>query len=118
MSDIDRIIRLSKQIESHLERRHGASGKGLHEKISSIERKLDETSVRHLRYIATIRNKLVHEDDYNRIDDKDQFKRRSKAALKAVGLKKGPPKLLIAAILIAILAAIATVITLASGSQP
>ena len=56
------VIKTSKRIESILET-HGATGRGLHEKLSSIESKLDNSLVKNIRFIATVRNKLIHEDD-------------------------------------------------------
>lgn len=78
MSDIELAIRSSKRIESSLVRLFDASGKGLHEKISSVEKKLPVSLVKRIRYIATIRNKLVHEDNYRKMDDRASFKRAVK----------------------------------------
>jgi len=75
MSDIDLAIRSSKRIETTLVRLFNARGKGLHEKLSSVEKKLPAGLVRRIRYIATIRNKLVHEHEYRKIDDRSSFKR-------------------------------------------
>lgn len=52
--------RLSARLENVLETM-GAAGKGLHEKTSSIVLLLPDPLVRRLRYIASVRNKLVHE---------------------------------------------------------
>ena len=62
MSQIETVIRASKQLEQLLEQQYAASGRGLHEKTSSIEAQLDSDTVRRLRKIATLRNKVVHED--------------------------------------------------------
>lgn len=62
MSQIETVIRASKQLEQLLEQHYAASGRGLHEKTSSIEDQLDPETVRGLRKIATLRNKVVHED--------------------------------------------------------
>ena len=62
MSQIETVIRASKQLEQLLEQHYGAIGRGLHEKTSSIEVQLDNDTVRRLRKIATLRNKVVHED--------------------------------------------------------
>lgn len=71
MSQIETVIRASKQLEQLLEQHYGASGRGLHEKTSSIEDQLDSDTVRRLRKIATLRNKVVHEDF--EIDDLTDF---------------------------------------------
>lgn len=56
-----------------LDTEFGATGKGLHEKISSVENQLTPEMVRNMRYLATIRNKLVHEYDFNAIPDRARF---------------------------------------------
>jgi hypothetical protein len=43
----------------------GAQGRGLHEKITSIESMIDSSVVNKIRYIATIRNKVLHEDGFD-----------------------------------------------------
>jgi hypothetical protein len=73
MSDIELVISNSKKLESLLEKHLGATGKGLHEKVSSVERKLPDGVVRKLRFVATIRNKIVHDEGYDRIDDRKAF---------------------------------------------
>lgn len=62
MSQIETVIRASKQLEQLLEQHYGATGRGLHEKTSSIETQLNNDTIRGLRKIATLRNKVVHED--------------------------------------------------------
>lgn len=86
MGDIDLAVKSSKKIESTLERVLGAQGKGLHEKVSSVEGKIPTALVKRIRYIATIRNKLIHEESVRKIDDRSSFK----AAVKHVSkeLKK------------------------------
>lgn len=75
MSDIDRVVKSSRKIETQLVRNLGASGKGLNGKLNSVENKLPSALVKRIRYIATIRNKVVHDDGYRRIDDRHAFKR-------------------------------------------
>lgn len=64
LSDIERVIRASKSLEKLLEQQYGAVGRGLHEKASSVEDQLDATTLKSLRWVATMRNKVVHEDDF------------------------------------------------------
>lgn len=80
MSDIDLVVKSSKHIESALVRIFGATGKGLHEKVSSVEKMLAASLVKRIRYIASIRNKIIHDDGYRKIDDRASFK----AAVKLV----------------------------------
>jgi hypothetical protein len=72
MGEIDTAVRFSKTLESLLEERLGATGKGLHEKASSVEGVLPPEILRKLRYVASVRNKVVHDADYS-IDDIDAF---------------------------------------------
>ncbi|MDQ7085260.1 MAG: hypothetical protein Q9M36_10185 [Sulfurovum sp.] len=62
--EIAKIITLTRKIESLLEKKFDAQGKGLHQKVSSIENNLDVDIVKPIRYLATIRNKAMHEDDF------------------------------------------------------
>jgi hypothetical protein len=48
-----------------LEKYYGASGQGLHERINCVEEMLSRKTIQKLRYIATIRNKVVHEYDFH-----------------------------------------------------
>lgn len=42
----------------------GAEGRGLHEKVTSVEDKINSSLVKKIRYIASIRNKVLHEDGF------------------------------------------------------
>lgn len=59
----------SKEIESMLKSRYNASGKGLHELLNSVEESLDKRTIRILRKIATLRNKVIHEDSRININE-------------------------------------------------
>jgi hypothetical protein len=73
MSFVESVLARTREIESLLEKNFGATGKGLHEKASSVEGTLDTTRVKRIRHIATIRNKLVHETDYKYDGDEKAF---------------------------------------------
>lgn len=60
MSDIDLVIRRSREIEEILVNRFGARGKGLHEKLTSVERGIPSDLCKQIRWIATMRNQVVH----------------------------------------------------------
>ena len=62
MSDIEIAVKNSKILEQLLESKFGAVGKGLHQKVDSVTHRLDGATVKRLRWIATLRNKVVHED--------------------------------------------------------
>mgnify|MGYP000042660725 CR=1 FL=1 len=75
MSDIELAITRCKSLEAFLEQSLGATGKGLHEKVSSVQGRLQPDLVKKLRFIATVRNRIVHESDYQKIDDRAAFLR-------------------------------------------
>lgn len=83
-SDLERAVRWSKRFESVLERDLGARGRGLHEKIDSVEADLDPSIVRDLRLVATVRNRLVHEDGADRIERRDEFRAACRRARRAL----------------------------------
>ncbi len=113
MSDVDLAIKNSKKLESLLESKLGATGRGLHEKVSSVEPKLPRDLVRKIRLVATVRNKIVHESDYQRIDNRREFLAASKEAqraLKSLGGGKGSGKRVLMAIAVLLLIVAAVVI--------
>ena len=59
----DDVIRKTKKIELLL-KKMGAKGKGLQEKVTSIETEIDRNTVKAIRTVASIRNRLVHESGY------------------------------------------------------
>ena len=75
MSDIELAVTRTKALEALLEQALGATGKGLHEKVSSVEPRLAPALVKKLRFVATVRNKIVHDSDYAKIDDRGGFVR-------------------------------------------
>lgn len=91
-SDLERAIRASKRYEAALSRLYGATGRGLHEKADSVAHRLEGRLARDLHLIATVRNKLVHEEGYDRIDDESSFRaatKRADKALKISGARTG-----------------------------
>ena len=62
------VIKSSKKIEALLSEL-GATGKGLHEKATSIESQLSYSLVKKIRYLASVRNQLVHEDGFEISDE-------------------------------------------------
>jgi len=67
------VIKSSKELEYILEHNFGGHGKGLHEKISSSSG-LTPQLIKDMRYLATIRNKLIHERGFDKIPDRAAFK--------------------------------------------
>ena len=58
---IGRTVTISRKIETVLDQELGAAGRGLHEKLNSVQHLLPEYLVKQMRYIATVRNQLMHE---------------------------------------------------------
>ncbi|WP_087020539.1 DUF4145 domain-containing protein [Thaumasiovibrio subtropicus] len=72
MADIDWVVKRSRRIEALLKQHYHAEGKGLHELITSCEERLPHDLIPQLRFIATIRNKTVHEDGF-KLDNRADF---------------------------------------------
>lgn len=72
MSSIEMAVRNARAIETLLVERLGANGKGLHEKLNSVERQLPPHIVKTARWIATLRNSAVHQHDFE-ISNPDDF---------------------------------------------
>lgn len=64
MSDIEKVVTRTRRLEKLLRVQYHAEGKGLHQLITSCEERLPHEVIKPLRYVATIRNKLVHEEGY------------------------------------------------------
>lgn len=84
------VITASRELESLLESHWQAEGKGLHEKLTSIEHNIPSDIAKRIRYLATIRNKVVHESDYF-LEDTHKFQQEFNAvkdALTSISGKK------------------------------
>ena len=67
-------IKKTKRYESLLEQQHGAQGRGLHEKLDRVQQRLPAELIKRLRFIATVRNKLIHEDGFSKVIDLAKFR--------------------------------------------
>jgi len=105
-SDIETAIQYSKAVESLLVKQLGAQGKGLHEKLSSVERQLPAALVKRIRYLATMRNKVVHEDDF-KLANRKSFIQSCEGILSELKQPKGSNKIGAASIAIYISIAMA-----------
>ena len=70
MSKIEFAVRRSQRLEKWLKAQHGAEGRGLHELVDSVESQLDPADVRDLRFVAAVRNAVVHENEDELTDQK------------------------------------------------
>ena len=72
MSDIEKVVKRTRRLEALLRLRYHADGRGLHQLVTSVEERLPHDVIAKLRYVATIRNKVVHDEDYQ-LDDRKHF---------------------------------------------
>ncbi|UTV27831.1 DUF4145 domain-containing protein [Photobacterium atrarenae] len=72
MANIELVVTRTRRLERLLRQHYHAEGKGLHQLITSCERRLPHEIIPTLRFVATVRNKIVHEDGYQ-LDDKAGF---------------------------------------------
>ena len=77
-------IQHTKKIETILVKL-GATGQGLHTKLDSIEYKIEEPLVKKIRWIATMRNNLMHKDGFS-IDNFSHFDKSCQEVIKYLGL--------------------------------
>ncbi len=84
MGEIEIAVGYCKEIESLLEQRYGATGRGLHEKLSSVENGLPSAIAKHIRQIATVRNKVVHESGF-KIDNLTNFESTCNEVIRQLG---------------------------------
>ncbi|CAH0518493.1 unnamed protein product [Peronospora belbahrii] len=73
LNDYQLAIETSKELEYLLEKEFHARGQGLHEKVSSVEGAIPNVTVRSIRYVATLRNKLIHDRETRALPDRQQF---------------------------------------------
>jgi hypothetical protein len=74
VNDYELVIRSAKELEFILDSSFAATGKSIHEKLNSLpEGSLPAPLIKQMRYLATIRNKLVHERDFHAIPDRAKF---------------------------------------------
>lgn len=72
MGQLDKVINYSKEIEAILETRYSATGKGLQEKMISVESRIPKDVASNIRKIGFIRNAAVHQLGYE-VEDLDAY---------------------------------------------
>lgn len=72
MGQIETVFKYSRNVESVLTHKFNAFGRGLHQKVNSIEFKLPDGLVLSIRRLASLRNKIAHEVDFE-IEDLPSF---------------------------------------------
>lgn len=83
MGQIENTVEYTRKLEALLVEELGAEGRGLHEKVSSVERRLPAPLVKRLRYIASVRNKMMH-DNYQ-LQEPEGFYAACEQALSELG---------------------------------
>ena len=73
VSDIELVVVTTKQLRQRLVNELGASGLSLHECLDSIDSRMSEKEMRGLRFIASVRNKLINEVNVNTLDNRANF---------------------------------------------
>lgn len=63
----------------------GGNGRGIHEKLTSIEQQLDQNMIKKIRRVASIRNKAAHEINFN--TDMASFQRIANEVIDCLELK-------------------------------
>ena len=72
-SDIELVVRKSKDFEARLEQEFGAIGTGLGAKITKVRGKLPADTIKQLSQVRAIRNDIVHKKDVNRLKNRREF---------------------------------------------
>ena len=72
-TDIEVVVLKAKYVEHRLTYALGAHGRGLHEQITSVAQHFPASEMQHLRYVATIRNRMMHDIEYNRVENRERF---------------------------------------------
>jgi len=86
------VLKNTKRIESILDQM-GAKGKGLYEKSLSIEEQLDNKILKSIKFIASIRNQLLHEEKFQLTEKiKSDFIKESLKIINAIDTKKSNNK--------------------------
>ena len=70
MSDNDVVLDASRPLEKLLKERFDATGRGLHELATDVQDRLSEADLKAIRYVATLRNKVIHEGLVLTADDR------------------------------------------------
>jgi len=84
VSDETLVIQASRRLEAVLKEHHGAQGRGLHALVTCVEHRLPAKTVKQLRWIATLRNKVVHEEGY-RLENARDYARQARRLERELG---------------------------------
>lgn len=82
------ILAAVKTIEDLLVTNYKAEGRGLHEKVSSVQLQLPALAVRGLRVIGTVRNKVIHDPDFPKSEIPEDFNCLASEVIEVLSKKK------------------------------
>ncbi|KAH7467217.1 hypothetical protein PRIC1_011263 [Phytophthora ramorum] len=85
-NDYQLAIEASKELEFLLETHFGAHGQGLHERVSSVETSIPVPTVRSIRYVATLRNRLIHDREMRALPDRAMFIKKFDDAMAEINI--------------------------------
>lgn len=85
-NDYQLVIEASKELEHVLETEFKAEGKGLHEKISGAAPHLAPPTIKSLRYVASVRNALVHDRSVTKLENRALFILKFESALEEINV--------------------------------
>jgi hypothetical protein len=91
MSFLETVLQKTRRLEGVLEEKYQAVGRGLHEKATCVEHKLDSNTLKQIRFIASVRNKLVHEDGYRFDGNEDDFLKKCDEVIRRLTNQQPPP---------------------------
>lgn len=85
-NDYQLVIEASKELEFVLEHEFRAEGKGLHEKVSGAASYLAPPTIKSLRYVASVRNALVHDRSVTQLENRALFILKFESALEEINV--------------------------------
>lgn len=90
MNDYELVIKRCKTLEALLEKGLGASGRGLYEKAVSIESLVSNDLLKKILYIARVRNRLCHDLNQEKLENRNKFVEACDDAEKSLKLLMKP----------------------------
>jgi hypothetical protein len=88
MSDIELVIVWSRRLEKLLTSRYGAQGRGLHSLTTSAGRRLPPNTERGLRWVATMRNRVLHNQGF-RLKSRREFAQEARRLTRELETRGG-----------------------------
>jgi len=90
--ELAQIIHYTREIETIIKSKFKVDGNGLHQYIDSIQKHFDKTFIKDLRYLATMRNKSMHEHDF-KLNNLKSYENLAIKTIKKLNEYKPTPKM-------------------------